>query len=134
MMKNVHFLWLFYTAFGMIFASQAIGATQAPTEKLYQARGKRDPFVQIIGSGDRQASGTLAAVDSVEEIQVEGVVLDKDPSKSIVVVNGSVMKQGELAGNVQVLKITADGALFSVNGIEGFRSLYQEEVKKGANG
>ena len=46
------------------------------------------------------------------------------------VANGSVMKEGEETGNVKVIRIQPDGVVFSVNEIEGYRPLYQEESKK----
>ena len=60
---------------------------------------------------------------------VEGIVHDTDPKNSIVVVNGTVLKEGQESGPVKVLKIELQRALFSVNGIEGYRSLYEESKK-----
>ena len=98
-------------------------------ESLYTAKGKRDPFVQLVTTGAHPSAGGLLSVESIEEITVEGIVYagHKD---SIVVANGSVMKEGDEVGNVKVLEIKPEGALLSVNGVEAFRTLYQEEIKK----
>jgi len=40
------------------------------------------------------------------------------------------LKEGEEQGAVKVLKIESGGALFSVNGIEGFKAQYQSEQPK----
>ncbi len=117
------FLWIVGIAFGIIYSDQGLAADQ----KLYHAEGKRDPFVQLVAIGPRQASSQILAVESLEEIVIEGIVLDANPKASIVVVNGAVMKEGEESGNVKLLKIKADGASFSVNGVEGFKPLYQQE-------
>lgn len=117
------FLWIVWSAFGMM-NSQFLWASG---EKLYNAQGKRDPFVQLVGLGARQTSSQILAVESLEEILIEGVVLDANPKNSIVIVNGSVMKEGEENGNVKLVKIKSDGAVFSVNGIEGYKPLYQQE-------
>ncbi len=131
-MKFHVFVWLFWVAFGMIpFESVALAE-----QSLYQGRGKRDPFVQLVGSGTKQMTGGLLAVESPDELVVDGVVLDADPSKSVVIANGTVLRMGEEVGNVKLLKINAESALFSVNGVEGEKALYQEvtksEVKAGA--
>jgi hypothetical protein len=120
------FLWLFAGSFGII---HLFSQTCSAEESLYTAKGKRDPFVQLVTTSARQAAGGLLSVESIEEITVEGIVYagHKD---SIVVANGSVMKEGDEVGNVKVLQIKPEGAVFSVNGVDGYKPLYQEEVKK----
>ena len=116
------FLWILFTVFGMIFVSHG----NAEEQKLYKAGGKRDPFVQLVAVGTGRSASGLLGIESLEEIQIEGIVIDQNPKASIVVVNGSVLKENEEAGSVRVLKIKADGVLFSVNGVEGFKVLYEE--------
>ena len=120
------FLWLFLVPFGIIL----LFSSSCPAEEsLYTAKGKRDPFAQLITTGTRQTSGGLLSVESAEEITVEGIVYagHKD---SIVIANGSVMKEGDEVGNVKVLEIKPEGAVFSINGVEAYKPLYQEEIKK----
>ena len=69
----------------------------------------------------------IAGVENIDDILVEGVVMDADPKKSVVIVNGTMLRVGDEAGQVKVLEIQADGAAFSVNGIDGFKQLYQEK-------
>jgi hypothetical protein len=117
-------MWSFCLCFGIIFCESA------QAEKLYVAKGKRDPFVPLVNSGSKIGTAAgLAAVESVEEIVIEGLMFDSSPKNSVVVVNGSVLREGDEVGNVKLLKIRPDGAQFSVNGIESFKSLYQEESK-----
>ena len=119
-------LWLFCFAFGIIMACTAQAA-----EGVYSAKGKRDPFMPLIsGSAKISAAAGLIGVETIEEIVVEGLVQDANPKKSVVIANGTVLKEGDEVGSVKLLKIQADGAHFSVNGIEGFRPLYLEESKK----
>lgn len=122
--KKTANMWILFGVFGMIFASINAEGAERP---LYSARGKRDPFVQLVTLSSRQSAG-LISVESIDEIMIEGMVYDvKD---SIVIVNGSVMKEGDEMGNVKVIQIRPDGALFSVNGVESFKPMYQEENKK----
>ena len=102
-------------------------AAEAAEEGLYNPRGKRDPFVPLVTTATRVSSG-LVSVENAEELTVEGIVYD--PKGSIVVVNGTVLKEGEELGAVKVLKIKSDGALFSVNGVEAFKPLYEDTKKK----
>lgn len=119
------FLWILGAAFGIISTLTVAQADQ----KLYNVKGKRDPFVQLVGTGSKASTGGLLGVESLEEILVEGIVQDANPKNSILVANGSVMKEGEEVGSVKLLKIEANGGLFSVNGIEGYRALYEETKK-----
>ncbi len=116
------FLWIPIFSSVMIVACQADAAEKA----LYTAKGQRDPFVQLLSAGAKQAVSGLIGVDSLEDIRVEGVVADANPNLSIAIVNGTVMKSGEEIGVVKLLNIGTDGVLFSVNGVEGFKPLYQE--------
>jgi hypothetical protein len=53
-----------------------------------------------------------------------------DPKKgSVVILNGSVLKEGEQLGSVKVLKIEKNGVRLSLGGSETFKALYQEESK-----
>ena len=121
------FLWIVSSAFVIMVPRVGLGADQP---RLYEARGKRDPFVSLVAGAVRQVSGDLAAVESLEDVHVEGVVMDADPRLSAVVANGTVLKTGDEVGLVRVLEIHPEGARFSVNGVEGFRLLYQQEEDK----
>ncbi len=128
MKRSVSFFWILVAASGIIGTVPGLAAEAKPEQKLYEARGRRDPFVQLISLTARQSAG-LVGVESASEIMVEGIVYDPK-NGSIVVANGSVLKEGEEVGNVRVVKIQSDGAVFAVNGIEDFRSMYQEDTKK----
>ena len=94
---------------------------------LYQARNKRDPFVPLVALISKTSIGGLGVVESIDDIRVEGVVVEADPRQSMVIANGSMLKAGEEVGSVKVLAVRGDGAEFSVNGVEGFKPLYQDE-------
>jgi hypothetical protein len=120
------FLWILLPMFG-IMASHSGSAAEA----MYAAKGRRDPFVPLVGAAGTKTTAAkgIEAVETAEELTVEGVLMDADPNKTVVIVNGEVLKLGEGAGNVKVLKIDAKGALFSINGMEAYKQLYQEDQK-----
>ena len=122
------FLWILSWSFGIIVLFQGTAFSQEI--ELYHAKNKRDPFVPLVALTTKTSLGGLLSVESIDDIRVEGVVVDADPRQSIVVVNGSVLKTGEEAGSVKVLAIRGDGAEFSVNGMEAFKPLYQDERQR----
>ena len=119
------FLWILFLCFGIMVPD----SSKAAEERLYHAQGKRDPFIPLVASTMRPSVGALLGVETIDDIQIEGIAVDPDPAQSVVVVNGSVMRTGEEVGSVKVLAIQKDGVQFSVNGTEAFKSLYQEENK-----
>ena len=108
----------------MIYALPVLRADEVHT--LYDPHGKRDPFVPLVTLSSKVSSGLLG-VESIDEITVEGIVYD--PKGSIVIVNGSVLKEGEEFGSVKVVAIRPNGAEFSINGAKVFKALYQDEAK-----
>lgn len=120
------FLWILLITFDIICLDLSAFATEAVT---YDGHAKRDPFVPLVTDSSQQASGLLG-VESIDEVVIEGVVYD--PKKgSIVIVNGSVLREGEESGSVKVLQVKPDGALVSVNGAEAFKTMFQEAVANG---
>ena len=92
---------------------------------VYEAQGRRDPFVPLVSLASRDSSGFLG-LDSIEEVKVEGVLYDPKQG-SVVIVNGAILKEGEESGAMKVIKIRPDGAVFLINGVETFKPLYQDE-------
>jgi len=126
LMTRRTFLWILCTAFVMI---SLVRNGLAAEEGFYDAKGKRDPFVPLISSSAAQRGGLYGA-DSLDDLLIEGIVYD--PKKgSVVIVNGTLLKEGEEQGNVQVIRIKPDGVIFTVNGIEGFKPMYKEELAQG---
>src|SRR3989338_7663815 len=116
------FLWILGPAFGMISSVGAVFAEDA----LYDAHGKRDPFIPLVTMSSRESSG-LVGVEGADDITIEGIVYD--PKGSVIIINGSVMKEGDELGNIRVLKIESKGVRFLLNGTETYVSLYKEEFK-----
>jgi hypothetical protein len=102
-----------------------VAPVHATDEALYDAYSLRDPFVPLFASGG-VGGGDLFAVNSVDELAVEGVVYDPRGG-SVVVVNGTVLKDSQQIGNVKVVRIEPKGAVLSVNGVEEFKPLYEEK-------
>ena len=71
----------------------------------YESKGKRDPFIPLVGPGavHQQVKGT-ADISSIEDVVLEGIVYDKNGNSSAII-NGEVVKEGEKAGIVTVEKI-----------------------------
>ncbi len=112
----------------MIFSINltALAAEMAPAEELYSAKGRRDPFVPLVTQTTRQVASGLLGVQGVDDVSIQGIIYDPK-NGSMVIVNDSLLKEGDEEGSVKVLRIDADGALFSINGVEGYKTQYASE-------
>lgn len=125
--KNLFFLWILTLASGIIvFEKEALSKEEA----LYNAQGKRDPFIPLISLSSRVASGLLG-VETFDELVIEGIVHDPG-KKSIVIVNGAVMNVGEEVGSVKLIEVRPDGALFAISGVEGFKAFNPDPMMSGS--
>ena len=113
------FLWILVFAFGIIFFAESGQAAD-----LYDSHGKRDPFVPLVTLTSRETTG-IVSIESAEDINIEGIVYD--PKGSVVIVNGSLMKEGQELGNIKVVKIRPDGVLFLINGTQSYVPLYRDK-------
>lgn len=92
----------------------------------YDPHGKRDPFVPLV-TGKAQESAGFLGIETIDQVLIEGVVYDPK-NGSVVIINGTVLKEGEVSGNVRVVRVVPDGVTLAVNGVEGFKPMYQESA------
>lgn len=79
------------------------GASYA-ADFAYASKGKRDPFVPLVGAGAGSQIKEAADMNSIEDVVLEGIVFD-DKGGSIAIINGMILKEGDQAGIVTVDKI-----------------------------
>jgi len=72
----------------------------------YGATGTRDPFMPLVTKDGKIVSG-YAATKSIEDIRLEGIVYDSEGG-SIAIINGEVLKEDDMIGNIKVIKIESD--------------------------
>jgi len=113
--NNVGFV-KFMAAFVMLIMCMAVCYTAfAEGEFVYDAKGKRDPFIPLIsGSGGGYASDAYEA-SAAEDIRLEGIVWD-DVKGSIAIINGEIAREGDPVGTIKILKINKDNVIFDVGG------------------
>jgi hypothetical protein len=83
-----------------------------PDEYVYDSAGKRDPFIPLITADGRFVQ--LERTPEEEEaslLKVEGIIYDKY-GLSFAVVDGSVVKVGDVISDYQVLRVEEDKVFF----------------------
>lgn len=69
----------------------------------YESRGKRDPFVPLIGT-DKPSVVRLEDVTSIEEIILEGIASEAKGRRAAMI-NGRILKKDDKVGDVEIKKI-----------------------------
>jgi hypothetical protein len=85
----------------------------AEDEFVYNAKGKRNPFIPLVTS-----DGRLLKLDKDETkgaLSIEGIIYDKD-GRSYALVNGEVVEVGSPIDGYQVLKIEEHKVIFIKEG------------------
>lgn len=79
----------------------------------YESKGKRDPFVPLIGSGKAVTTG-LEDIVSIDDVNLEGIAVGLR-GKRIAVINGQLLKENEKIGNLKIIRITDKMVTLSIN-------------------
>ena len=95
----VYSLWFMVFTITLLICS----AVLAEDSFTYDSRGKRDPFVPLIGV-TLQPVDALSDIVSIEDVKFQGVALDSSGRK-IALMNGEMIGQGQTIGRVTVRKI-----------------------------
>ena len=85
----------------------------AQEEFVYDAKGKRNPFIPLVTS-----DGRLLKLDKGESqggLLIEGIIYDKQ-GRSFAIVNGAVVGIGDMVADYQVLKIEEKKVIFIKEG------------------
>jgi hypothetical protein len=80
----------------------------------YEAKGKRDPFVPLVGM-DRPAVASLEDVSSVDDLKLEGIAIGAQGRK-IAILNGEALKEGDKIGEVELKTVAKKSVNVMVGG------------------
>jgi len=111
----------------VFFIFTSIMVAGAAEQYVYESKGKRDPFIALVTS-----DGRLLKLDTDEEVKgdlnLEGIIYDKN-GVSFAIVNGAVVKIGDVVGDNQVLRIEKEKVIFIKEGATFDLELKKEETK-----
>lgn len=78
----------------------------------YSSKGKRDPFVPLVGQEKPKIAG-LSDTVSIEDIRIEGIALGAG-GKNIAILNGQVVKDNDKFGVISIKKISQKSVELSI--------------------
>lgn len=119
-MKGIGRISVFLTAFMFIALASNVSGEQ---RFQYDARGKRDPLVPLIGK-DRPGIVKLENITSIEDVRLEGIA--DAPSGRIAIMNGELVKVRDKFGEVVIRKIANRSVTITIEG-KGYTITLPEE-------
>ncbi len=95
----------------------------------YEAKGRRDPFVPLIGP-DKGVVAGLEDVTSIDDVNLEGIAAGAAGTR-IAILNGEMLKEGAKVGVLEVKKISEKTVTLMIGGKKYNVSLPEEGGPKG---
>jgi hypothetical protein len=96
----------------------------------YNSRGKRDPFVPLVGAGAASQVKEVVDITSIEDVALEGIVYDSK-QVSIAIINGIILKEGDQAGILMVEKIEPQKVILRIEDNRYEVPLVNEKIEEG---
>jgi len=122
MLINKRFLLFLF--FILIFSRSAFGES----EFVYDAQGKRNPFIPLVTPEGRLLKLDKQSASSVEGLTIEGIIYDKT-GRSFAIANTLVVGVGDMVGDYRVLEIQENKVIFIKDGESLEVELTKEDVR-----
>jgi hypothetical protein len=123
--KNKYFYLLAVFAIISLFQGQGL-TTDAPGGFIYDAKGKRDPFIPLVTQDGRIIEPPKRKEKTEGPPQLEGIIYDPRGA-SYAVMEGEVFRVGDAAGDYQIIKIEAQKVVLQKAGREFTVELKKED-------
>ena len=92
----------------------------------YEAKGKRDPFVPLLGQEKGSRPAGLEGITSMQDVLLEGIAMGPS-GKNIAILNGQMVKEQDKYGALQIKKISRKAVEILIDGKIYTLSLQDEE-------
>ncbi len=92
----------------------------------YESKGKRDPFVPLVGVDKGGRSAGLDGIVSASDVFLEGIAIGPS-GKNIAILNGQIVKEKDSFGLLQIKKISKKTVELSIDGKIYTLSLQEEK-------
>ena len=94
----------------------------------YDAKGKRDPLVPLVGFVGSKVIGA-EDIASIEDVRLEGIAIGAGGKKAVIM-NGKILKENDNLGKLAVKKITNLYVTFSISGKDYILNLPKDGGQK----
>ncbi len=109
-MKAIKNFTVLYVLFACVVTLDCYGA-----EFVYDAKAKRDPLIPLVG--ERRETIAIEDILSIEDVSLEGIAVGPKGSR-VAILNGSMLKEGDRAGGMEIRKISEQTVIVFKDGRE----------------
>jgi len=92
----------------------------------YDSRGKRDPFVPLVGATSSKSVHSIEDIISIEDVDLQGVASDSR-GRTSAIINGEMIKVGQTIGRLTLKSISSTKIHLSIDEVPYSISIYEEE-------
>jgi hypothetical protein len=92
----------------------------------YNAHGKRDPFVPLVGVAREGSAGGAWGVFSIDDVVLQGITLGPGGERCVII-NGEIMKEGDKIGLLSVQSIGNNEVILRIEDKTFEKKLYEEQ-------
>ena len=108
----------------LAMAAACSGAAEKTFE--YNAHGKRDPFVPLVGVAKEGSAGGAWGVFSIDDVVLQGITLGPGGERCVII-NGEIMKEGDKMGLLSVKSIGNNEVTLQIEDKTFEKKLYEEQ-------
>jgi hypothetical protein len=123
----------YFSVFGICSALLICGHLNAPAYaaayaaeiEKYNSRGKRDPFVPLVGVAETSAA-SIEDIMSIDDVNLQGTAGDS-AGKMFAIINGEMITEGETRGRLTVKEISESRIRLLIDKDEFTLDIYEDE-------
>lgn len=125
---TIRILKVMFFVFCFFYLSSVVCRLSFTQEQfVYDAKGKRDPFIPLVTPEGRLIS--LDTEQTKKALNLEGIIYDAN-GISYAIINGAVVRIGDMVDDNQVLKIESNKVIFIKEGNPFELELKEDEGEK----
>jgi hypothetical protein len=120
LMKQIIMLCVFVTFIACVVCAEDEAAF------IYKSRGKRDPFVPLVGALAEKKEQPQKREFDINTIKFQGTAVDAKGNMAAII-NDELFKEGDIIGaQVKITKIMRNGVIVVIDGKERKLELFEE--------
>ncbi len=110
MKRKIVYIIIVMAVFAAVLSSLLPGTISG-----YESKGKRDPFIPLIGQDKGSRPAGLEGIVNIQDVLLEGIAMGP-LGKNIAILNGQMVKENDKFGLLQIKKISKKTVELSIDG------------------
>lgn len=130
-MRKIIVYTLILTVHMCVFALYGFALDAASQDFNYDAKGRRDPFIPLVGQ-ERSVIAGLETIASPDDLKLEGIATGAG-GRQVAIINGQMVKEHDKFGALLIKNITKKSVNVSIEGRDYILTLQEPEKVNAGN-